>query len=100
MLAVASPWASLPPDSLRALHACRLSKDIPTSLNSSSDWALLIEPYNLHLDYIPTAVTLPKTPQQVSESVACAAAVGVKVQARSGGHSYGSFSLGERTRVW
>jgi FAD/FMN-containing dehydrogenase len=94
MLAVASPSGGHSPDSLRALHTCLLSKDIPTSVNSSSDWASLIEAYNLRLEYIPTAVTLPKSLQQVSDSVVCAAAVGVKVQARSGGHSYGSFSLG------
>lgn len=79
-----------------SLQACLTSKSVPTSLNSSSDWASLIDPYNLRLKYTPTAVTLPTTPQHVSDSVKCAAAAGVKVQARSGGHSYGSFSLGGR----
>ena len=78
----------------QSLQACLASKSVPLSLNSSSDWASLIDPYNLRLKYIPTAVTLPTTPQQVSDIVVCAAAAGVKVQARSGGHSYGSFSLG------
>ncbi|KAB2098641.1 hypothetical protein AG0111_0g13105 [Alternaria gaisen] len=78
----------------QSLQTCLASKSVPLSLNSSSDWASLIDPYNLRLRYIPTAVTLPSTPQQVSDIVVCAAAAGVKVQARSGGHSYGSFSLG------
>jgi FAD/FMN-containing dehydrogenase len=76
------------------LQACLASKNVPTSLNSSSDWNLLTDPYNLRLKYTPTAVTLPTTPQHVSDSVVCAALASVQVQARSGGHSYGSFSLG------
>ncbi len=43
---------------------------------------------------MPAAITLPNTSQQVSDSVTCAAAAGVKVQAKSGGHSYASFSSG------
>lgn len=78
----------------QSLQACLASRGVPTSFNSSSDWTALTKPYNLRLEYLPAVVTLPKTPQQVSDSVTCAAAAGVKVQARSGGHSYGSFSLG------
>jgi hypothetical protein len=94
VLAISSTHDGYTAASNHSLQACLASKSVPLSLNSSSDWASLIDPYNLRLKYIPTAVTLPSTPQQVSDIVVCAAAVGVKVQARSGGHSYGSFSLG------
>lgn len=94
VVAVASPYDSRTAASELSLQACLASKNVPTSLNSSSDWASLINPYNLRLKYTPTAVTLPTTPQHVSDSVLCAAGAGVKVQARSGGHSYGSFSIG------
>jgi len=76
------------------LQDCLFAKAVPTTLNSSSDWSLLTTAYNLRLQYTPTAVTLPTTPQHVSDSVTCALAAGVKVQPRSGGHSYGSYSLG------
>ncbi|KAH6613036.1 hypothetical protein C7974DRAFT_444512 [Boeremia exigua] len=76
------------------LQACLARKAVPTSLNSSSDWISLTTAYNLRLQYTPDAVALPTSHQQVSDSVLCAATAGVKVKARSGGHSYGSFSLG------
>jgi hypothetical protein len=77
-----------------SLQDCLLAKGVPTTLNSSSDWSSLTTAYNLRLQYNPIAVTLPSTPKHVSDSVTCAATVGVKVQPRSGGHSYGSYSLG------
>ncbi|KAG4414239.1 hypothetical protein IFR04_012611 [Cadophora malorum] len=76
------------------LQDCLASRGVPTALNSSSDWSALIAPYNLRLPYTPTAVTIPTNHQHVSDSVTCAAAAGVQVQARSGGHSFASYSLG------
>lgn len=78
----------------QTLQDCLISKGVPTTLNSSSDWDSLTTAYNLRLQYTPIAVTIPTTPQHVSDSVTCAAASGIKVQPRSGGHSYGSYSLG------
>jgi hypothetical protein len=96
ILAVASPQDGYAFELAQNLQACLANKSVPTRLNSSPDWTSLIDPYNLRLKYTPAAVTLPTTPQHVSDSVVCAVAAGVKVQARSGGHSYGSFSLGGR----
>lgn len=78
----------------RVLQDCLLAKSVPTNLNTSSNWNVLTTAYNLRLQYTPIAVTVPTTPQHVSDSVLCAAAAGLKVQPRSGGHSYGSYSLG------
>jgi hypothetical protein len=78
----------------QSLQDCLLSHGVPTSLNSSSDWTQLTTAYNLRLQYTPAAVTIPTTPQHVADSVTCAGRAGLKVQARSGGHSYGSYSLG------
>ncbi|KAK5627998.1 hypothetical protein RRF57_003713 [Xylaria bambusicola] len=44
--------------------------------------------YNLDIEVVPIAVTHPETPQDVSGFVKCAAANNVKVQPKSGGHSY------------
>lgn len=80
----------------QSLFDCLSAHNVPTKLVSSPDWSSLMTPYNLRLAYVPAAVTLPTTPQHVSDSVTCAAAAGVKVQAKSGGHSYASFSSGGR----
>ncbi|USP82220.1 Glucooligosaccharide oxidase [Curvularia clavata] len=76
------------------LRDCLVTKAVPTILNSSSEWTSFTTAYNLRLQYTPIAVALPTTPQHVSDAVTCAAETGVKVQPRSGGHSYGSYSLG------
>jgi FAD/FMN-containing dehydrogenase len=56
-----------------------------------------VKPYNLDIQNTPAAVVRPRTAEDVSAIVKCAAANNVKVQAKSGGHSYGfvdtSFSL-------
>lgn len=44
--------------------------------------------------YQPAAIVSPVTPEQVSQAVRCAAYNQLKVQAKSGGHSYASYSSG------
>ncbi|KAI0871720.1 Glucooligosaccharide oxidase [Hypoxylon argillaceum] len=58
------------------------------------DWEFYSSTYNLRVPAIPEVVALPKTIEHVSQAVCCAAACGLKVQARSGGHSYASHSNG------
>jgi FAD/FMN-containing dehydrogenase len=53
-----------------------------------------VKPYNWDIPVTPIAVTRPRTTKEVSRVVQCAAASGVKVQARSGGHSYANYCLG------
>ncbi|KAJ7825397.1 hypothetical protein B0H14DRAFT_2820741 [Mycena olivaceomarginata] len=50
--------------------------------------------YNQHIPITPAAVTRPTTSDEISKIVQCAAASGVKVQARSGGHSYANYGIG------
>ncbi|KAI0411047.1 hypothetical protein F5X98DRAFT_65093 [Xylaria grammica] len=50
--------------------------------------------YNLDLPVTPIAVTRPQTAQDVSAFVKCAATNNVKVQPKSGGHSYANYGLG------
>lgn len=95
---------------------CLTSHDVPHETSISANWSTLILPcvphtlhllhrfvswialkysrYNLRLSWEPSVVTLPYTPQHVIDSVICASAAGLKVQAKSGGHSYASFSTG------
>jgi FAD/FMN-containing dehydrogenase len=50
-------------------------------------------PYNLDYPIIPAAVTYPKTPEQIAKIVQFASTANLKVQARSGGHSYGNYGM-------
>ncbi|KAF3387430.1 putative FAD-linked oxidoreductase YvdP [Penicillium rolfsii] len=50
--------------------------------------------YNLDRPVTPVAVAFPQNAEQVASIVQCAAINGYKVQARSGGHSYGNYGLG------
>lgn len=47
-----------------------------------------VDRYNLAIPVEPIAVTRPQNAQDVSGFVKCAAQNNVKVQAKSGGHSY------------
>ncbi|ELR04311.1 hypothetical protein VC83_06007 [Pseudogymnoascus destructans] len=53
-----------------------------------------VKPYNLSIPITPAAITYPKTTAQVAAIIKCAVETNLKVQARSGGHSYGNYSLG------
>ncbi|KAJ7089852.1 hypothetical protein B0H15DRAFT_949100 [Mycena belliarum] len=53
-----------------------------------------VKVYNQHIPITPAAVTRPTTSEEISKIVKCAVASQVKVQARSGGHSYGNYGIG------
>jgi FAD/FMN-containing dehydrogenase len=67
------------------------SVSFPTNLFYQIDY---VKAYNLDIPIVPAAVTRPSSSQQVAEVVKCAVASGVKVQPRSGGHSYGNYGKG------
>ncbi|KAJ5788266.1 FAD linked oxidase N-terminal [Penicillium paradoxum] len=50
--------------------------------------------YNLAIPVIPEVITYPKNTTQVAEIVRCAVEEKYRVQAYSGGHSYGNYGLG------
>jgi len=70
------------------------AKNVPYKMTSDAAYAELSEPYNLRLPYKPAVIVLPITNQHVQDAVVCAGQAGLKVQAKSGGHSYASFSSG------
>ena len=57
------------------------------------------KPYNLDYPIVPAAVTYPTTPEQIAAIVKYAASANLKVQARSGGHSYGNYCRAYRLRL-
>jgi len=85
------------PSQLRArstIEDCLTTNNVPYAVQSSANWTALSTPYNLALVYVPAVITIPQTPDDVSASITCAAAAGLKVQAKGGGHSYASYSSG------
>lgn len=66
----------------------------PSSPFYQASW---VQPYNLDISITPAAVVRPQTPEDVAGVVKCAAANNVKVQAKSGGHSYGFVLWGPPT---
>ncbi|KAF2016725.1 Glucooligosaccharide oxidase [Aaosphaeria arxii CBS 175.79] len=81
--------------SVRAtVTSCLNSKNVPYLMASSPGYADYAEPFNLALPYKPIAIVLPNTSKHVQDAVKCASNSNVKVQAKSGGHSYASFSSG------
>jgi FAD/FMN-containing dehydrogenase len=51
--------------------------------------------YNLRIPVIPTVILSPHTPHQISLAIKIAkSSFNLKVQARSGGHSYANYCLG------
>lgn len=73
---------------------CLTQGNVPIRLISSSDFAQRSKTYNLRLQWTPAVIVLPTTVQHIQDAVVCANQNGVKVQAKSGGHSYASFSSG------
>jgi len=73
---------------------CLNGKNVPYKMSSDAAYAELAKPYNLRLPYKPTVIVLPQTNKHVQDAVVCGAQAGLKIQAKSGGHSYASFSSG------
>ncbi|KAL2265007.1 hypothetical protein VTJ83DRAFT_7517 [Remersonia thermophila] len=76
------------------LEACLQDARIPFKVKCDSDWGSYNKSANTRLPFQPAAVAIPTSPLQVSRAVRCAGKHRVKVQAKSGGNSYGAFSLG------
>ncbi|KAK4443408.1 Glucooligosaccharide oxidase [Podospora aff. communis PSN243] len=88
-----------PNNGTQGLLTCLNASQVPFLVPSSTNWTSHTTTYNARLQYTPAAVLLPTTPQHISSGVICAAQNGIPVQAKSGGHSYGSFSMGGRDGI-
>lgn len=68
--------------------------NVPIYLAGSSGFDSLKETYNVRLPHTPAVIVVPTEVSHIQEAVKCAAHHNVSVQAKSGGHSYASFSTG------
>lgn len=91
-LAVTS-WASAF-DKVDDLNDCLIKAEVPIDAVGSDDWKLDAGPFNLRLNYTPVAIAVARTAKHVQDAVACARRLGLKANAKCGGHSYASFGLG------
>lgn len=73
---------------------CLTGKKLTVIKPADTQYASYSSPYNLRLQYKPAAIVVASTNQHVSDAVLCAAQYNLKVQPRSGGHSYGSYGTG------
>src|SRR5882762_1037495 len=76
------------------LNSCLSSANLQPVSASSPDYAKDSLAFNRRLSYKPADIVFPKTVQDVSSAVKCAFQAGVKVAARSGGHSYAANGIG------
>lgn len=69
-----------------------IARNIPIKLGTDHDWKNdYARAFNARLGDPPDVVVVPENVKHISEAVIFASDKGVKVQARSGGHSYAAF---------
>ncbi|KAI1090538.1 putative glucooligosaccharide oxidase [Rostrohypoxylon terebratum] len=68
--------------------------NVPCKGPSDPEWAIYSTPYNIRLRFTPAVIVIPNTFEDIQKALDCARRHGLKVQARSGGHSYASHSIG------
>ncbi|KAH8900104.1 FAD-binding domain-containing protein [Thozetella sp. PMI_491] len=77
-----------------AIDDCLKAANVPVDAQGSTGWQQDVAPFNRRLPYTPAAIAVPTKVEDIQAAVSCAAKVGVKVNPKSGGHSYASFGLG------
>lgn len=73
---------------------CLQQLSVPFLTPQSTNWAENTATSNVRVPHTPSLLVYAETVQDVQDVVACGVAAGLKVSARSGGHSYASFGLG------
>ncbi len=94
LLGLASTSHASPFDKAGALVDCLAQAGVPVDASGSADYLLDATPFNLRLNYTPVAVAGVTTTKHIQDAVACARQLGIKANAKCGGHSYASFGLG------
>ncbi|KAF2028066.1 FAD-binding domain-containing protein [Setomelanomma holmii] len=77
-----------------ALDTCLSDLEVPVFASGSSNFTQAIQPFNRRVPFKPAAYAVPSTIKHIQDAVSCGVKNGVRVTAKSGGHSYGSHGLG------
>ncbi|PIL24479.1 hypothetical protein GSI_14233 [Ganoderma sinense ZZ0214-1] len=92
------PYSQLKARSYRharsGLLDCLDSAGFDPVVEGDSAYATDASPFNLRFNWKPAALVYPQDSAGVAAAIKCGADNGVKVNARSGGHSYAAFALG------
>ncbi|EFR04249.1 glucooligosaccharide oxidase [Nannizzia gypsea CBS 118893] len=78
----------------RSLSLCLSDAGVSHVVDGSKDWDRIISPWNLRLRYTPAAVAIPQTIDQTQAAVLCGINHQLRISAKGGGHSSGSYGLG------
>src|ERR1700691_5779876 len=76
------------------LTSCLSSADLQPISSSSTNYTADSLAFNRRLSYEPADIIFPTNDQDVASVINCASQAGVKVVARSGGHSYAANGVG------
>ncbi|SPO02039.1 related to reticuline oxidase precursor; berberine bridge enzyme [Cephalotrichum gorgonifer] len=91
----------LPLAAASTLESCLESYSVPFNEQNTTAWDNDAAPFNTRLPYVPAAIAVPLTTAHIEDAIRCAVEFGVKVNPKSGGHSYASLGLGVLdTRVY
>lgn len=76
------------------IDQCLKASGVPIDVKGSPDYVRDVAPFNIRIPYTPTSIALAKTTRHIQDAVRCGKKLGIKVSAKSGGHSYANFGLG------
>lgn len=76
------------------IDKCLTGSGVPIAIEGQPKYDNYSEPFNIRLPYDPEAIAVPKTTAHIQKAVQCGKKLGIKVSAKSGGHSYASFGFG------
>ncbi|KAK4119213.1 Glucooligosaccharide oxidase [Parathielavia appendiculata] len=94
LVGLAGALYASPLDKAEALADCLIKAGVPVDETGSTEYKLDATPFNLRLNYTPVAVAAITTTKHIQDAVACARQLGIKANAKCGGHSYAAFGLG------
>ncbi|KAG6591052.1 berberine-like protein [Phytophthora cinnamomi] len=76
------------------IGSCLTKAGIANSVPTTSTWTMDTQPWNARVSPVPSAVAFPKTEEEVSAALKCAADGGVKVTTLGGSRSFSSMGFG------
>ncbi|KAM5536522.1 hypothetical protein V8D89_009799 [Ganoderma adspersum] len=88
------PYSQLKTRTRSGLLDCLEHAELDPVVEGDAIYAIDALPFNLRFNWKPAALVYPTDSKGVAAAVKCSEDNGVKVNARSGGHSYAAFALG------
>ncbi|KAI1172260.1 Glucooligosaccharide oxidase [Nemania sp. FL0916] len=76
------------------LASCLEAAGTPYYFPDSKNWEDFNSPFNNRVVYNPVAIAVPETAKEAQDALLCGLQAGVKVNSKSGGHSYASLGFG------